>query len=523
VTSGPLTRDDLTAEWRSVTDESYWRPFAENPNTTREVHDQMLTQMERASAAIDRTTQSSYIFPWSGQTADPATGDKQAFVWLRCTRTKMIDRFLVHRAGTIVRHVSDDYGPDGAVGYPTGRNYVTMYSMAWLPGQTELWLPATAERPGSGYNAPLPGTIKRWAQVGTGITNTGRAVGIRTRFCTSTGTGPQLDPIHIGGYLLFDSGPMSGSLRQVIATVGGDPMVVDLDRYQVLRGTYGVNRFRYAEQVYQYHVTTHALTGLGSVIASDDNRVAIDVVPGYSFNVANGSIVGTASETIFTPDSVEQTFAVVGDNHWRFLDWIDDLGISVANVESPIGGQSPVLDEIGFERNVPRSSLESDDSYRVRVGNPADVISPNAIRRAANHVLATYALGCCFRQVGTDLLPGFFYDAGSSANAPQRPKTLFAYDMPVIGHPQNRNKVYFDLDHFRGWFKVGIPPLNLGAFGFAYDAGLGPYDAALSKANFYDGGAPGNKSVWAAVWAAVERARMAGVLWDLYIEDVGCF
>jgi hypothetical protein len=291
----------------------------------------------------------------------------------------------------------------------------------------------------------------------------------------------------------------------------------------MFRGTYVLNQFRYGEQVFQYHPTTYELTGWGTVIAADAARVVIDVIPGYFFNIANGVIYGTASGTTFTPDLREQTFAVSGDNRWRFLDWTEDLGIEVANVDSPTDGQSPVLDEIGFERNVPRTTQEPDDSYRVRVGNPADIIAPNAIRRAVNHILAPYGLACCFRQVGTDLLPGFFYDAGSSSNVPQHPKTLFAYDMPVDGYPQNRNKVYFDLDHFRGWFKVGIPPLNLGAFGFAYDVGLGPYDATLPKANFYDGGTPGNRAVWAAVWAAVERARMAGVFWDLYIEDIGCF
>jgi hypothetical protein len=384
-------------------------------------------------------------------------------------------------------------------------------------------LPAIAERPGSGYDAPLPGTIRRWGQKGTGITNTGRAVGIGTQFATTTGTGPQLDPIHVGGYLQIVSGPMSGQLRQILAAVGGDPMVVELDHYQSLRGSYAAGGFQYAEQVFQFDAVTGELSGWGVVVAADTARVVIDVVPGYVFLVANGMIAGSASGAAFTPDSIEQSFGVTGDNEWRFLDWSEDLGITVANVEQPTGGRSPVLDEIGFERNVLRTTMEGDESYRDRVGNPADVVTPNAVRRAANHALAPYGVGCCFRQVGTDLLPGFFYDAGSSANSPQHPKTLFAYDMPVVGHPQNRNKVYFDLDHFRGWFKVGIPPMTLGAFGFAYDEGLGPYDATLPRANFYDGGTPGNRVVYAAVWAAVERARMAGVLWDLYIEDVGCF
>jgi hypothetical protein len=67
-----------------------------------------------------------------------------------------------------------------------------------------------------------------------------------------------------------------------------------------------------------------------------------------------------------------------------------------------------MLDAIGEDRGVPRHSGEPDDAYRKRVHTPADVVTPNAIRRALNRALG--AIPWCFREVGGPLLPGFYFD-----------------------------------------------------------------------------------------------------------------
>ena len=186
MTSGPLTRADFDALWRDVTSEGYWRPFVESEDSSIEVIEQAMEQAERASIAVDRTTQSFYIFPWSGQTSDPAAGERNASVQLRINRTEQLHRFLVFEAGTTILHTTTDYGPTGAVIVRTGRKYILVERAAMLPGQTEVFVAATAYRPGTGYNQPLPGTIQEFAQRGVGLRNTGFPLGSATLFQVTT-------------------------------------------------------------------------------------------------------------------------------------------------------------------------------------------------------------------------------------------------------------------------------------------------------------------------------------------------
>jgi hypothetical protein len=115
-----------------------------------------------------------------------------------------------------------------------------------------------------------------------------------------------------------------------------------------------------------------------------------------------------------------------GTEAWRVLSFSDDLGILLTNPESPEGGAFPTLDYIGFEREIPRSPGESDDAYRLRIAAIPDTVSPNAIRRAANRVLAPYGVTACFREVGDvpALFPGMFCDVSSQSR-----QYAYAYDL----------------------------------------------------------------------------------------------
>jgi hypothetical protein len=437
---------------------------------------------------------------------------------LRFNRTTNLDRFLVLEAGTTILHSTTDYGPDGAQIFRTGRKYVLTARRALLPGSATITIPAVSYRPGTGYNQPLPGTISEFAQRGDGLSNTGFATGTGTQFQTTTGAGSQLDPLHVRGMIAFDSGPMAGQLRQIRQFVGGAPVVIELDHFAVFRGVTAGGPFAVGERVVQL---TSGASGL--VLASNADYLAIDVdSPEINPFTSAFGIIGLTSGAGFTINATIQQPTTAGVAAWRFQNWTDDLSVVVTNDAAPTGGRAGMLDELGFERNVSRASAEGDESYRLRVGNPADVVSPNAIRRTANQILAPYKSACCFRQVGSRLLPGMFYDAGSSANVPQNPAVNYAYDLPLTA--QNRNKVALDLAHFRGYFRLGVPPLNLGEYGCAYDRGnTNAYDVRFPAGNFFDGYPVGNRRVWAAIWSAVDRARMAGVRWEMYVENIGCF
>lgn len=153
-----------------------------------------------------------------------------------------------------------------------------------------------------------------------------------------------------------------------------------------------------------------------------------------------------------------------------------------------------MLDELGGERGLGRSPGESDTLYRKRVAKPSDTVSPNAVRRAANAILAPLGAAVCLREVGSRLLPGLFFDAGSSSDTPQNPATNFAYDMNPSVRPEDRWKVLLDLLEFRGFFMIGVPPLASGA-----------------------------ADVYRAVFNEVSRVRGGGVGFEMYVEDLGCY
>jgi hypothetical protein len=81
--------------------------------------------------------------------------------------------------------------------------------------------------------------------------------------------------------------------------------------------------------------------------------------------------------------------------------------LSVTNALSPTGGTLGMLDLLGDERNLPRQPGEVDADYRDRIWQVADMVTPNAIKRTLARNLGA---NWCFREVGTALLPGIYYD-----------------------------------------------------------------------------------------------------------------
>jgi hypothetical protein len=107
----------------------------------------------------------------------------------------------------------------------------------------------------------------------------------------------------------------------------------------------------------------------------------------------------------------EAPVGIVGGASWRILAW-SAWGLTVTNVLAPSGGRIGWLDELGSERALSRAPGEDDATYRQRIKSIADVVTPNAIRRTLSRTLGTFPW--CFREVGTEYLPGFFYDGDLS-------------------------------------------------------------------------------------------------------------
>lgn len=197
------------------------------------------------------------------------------------------------------------------------------------------------------------------------------------------------------------------------------------------------------------------------------------------------------------------------------MSWEDDFALSLTNPEQPSGGMYAVLDELGLSRNLPRSDLESDEVYRERIVAAGDVVSPNAVLRAANRVLEQYNLGACLREVGTEKLPGFFYDVNDGVLA-----HVFAFDLDLTD-PVHKWKVILDWLEMRAFMMIGVEPFPNDNLGLILDERS--LDASVPEA-FFDGGfeVSNYARVQAQVWHAVGKVHAGGVSYEVYPEVDGC-
>jgi hypothetical protein len=448
---GPLTVADLQAIWEGVVDESYSRAFEDaGEGNGFEAYTQAWAQMGRVSTAVDLTTQSMYILPWSGQTADPASGPKLATVTLTLSRTGLLQLPLVLSAGTLVEEQQTDWGPNGGVPVLTGRRYALATDLTFEPGQQgPLDVPATAERPGWGYNNPMPGTLVVVDQPGTNFGNVDATV----RGANYPG-GPvapgivwqvlvdaldQADafiPDHVGQYLLFEAGANAGRIGRIVSYLPPDLSLspptggtVRLELVQSVRSFATHYTGTFAEDELLTLKNGAAVTGYGRLIDAQVLGADLYLTFTRQSGLAVTTVVGQFSGASATIDFVELTldFALeTFDATWRILDWATDWGLVVTNKLAPTGGRAGMLDALGKERDIYRSPNETDDAYRLRVAAVADVVSPNAIMRTLNRTIP--GVPWCFREVGQRAYPGFFFDytGGSSAVPSAAPN---AYDM----------------------------------------------------------------------------------------------
>ena len=622
---GPLSVAELLALWEGAVDSTYAQPFVQaGDGGGLELFTQGFAQHARASQAVDRTTQSMYMLPFSGQTSPPASGAQLATVSLTISRAGYLDHPLVLGAGLVwVDELAVDSSDLGPVRVNTGRRYLLQQTVVFMPGeQGPLVANAAAEKPGYGYNNPAPGTISSVEQPGADFGNVLATVSVRAgaplagppvpASRTQLVTINQADmfvPEQVGQYAYFVAGLNAGKAARLTAFSPPDPAhnrgsTVDLEQLAVTTAFSAfAGTFLASETVDVKSGVT--VVGRGTVLAARVDaatghlRVAFAMIQGTV--AAGNTLLGELSAATANVDLVyldgtytaEAPVGNVGGATWRVLDWALDWRLSVSNALSPSGGAAAMLDALGEERGLPRHPGEVDDDYRQRASQVADVVSPNAIRRALNRSLGGYPW--CFREVGGPLLPGFYFDrtadplgdffdmdAGLFSGA----YTLgtFLFEEPVqyrnaagfvlqsgrwgsyldntgaanasaganftIIHPRGAvttvtagDKIYglrsgaqftpsavvanesaedsawqvlLDYLEFRAFFVVGIPDVDFGEFGFAYDQGQhDAYDCSPFDA-FYDGYAAGSAAFNLRVYGAVEKVRAGGVSWALY-------
>lgn len=269
-----------------------------------------------------------------------------------------------------------------------------------------------------------------------------------------------------------------------------------------------------------YRISADAVFGptdLGPVIVA-----AIAVEPDIAYD-APGTVITAGAEAI--PGEIDTIAELAAGSGF-------DPSIQVRQTGPFVGGRSPCLDGLGEDVNVLRLVGETDDRYRLRILQRPDTVSPAAIERGLDLLLGALGLHACLREVGTERLPGFFYDAGSSSDSPQVPANNYAYDMDFSVRPADRYKLLLDLASFRGFFLVGVPPIpDIAEFGMFYDTALGDpfplsnaYDTtSQTQQNVaYDGFSALNSSIYMAIHDMLNEKRAAGVGFELVLDPLGC-
>ncbi len=527
---GPYTIDELIRFWRGMVDEAYSLSLLDRLGTGfsidegddeasglqptgLEVFTQQMAQAKRVSEAVDRTCESMFILPWSGQTAEPASGLANATVELTFERDNRMDLTISFVAGTLVEEVQIDAGVGGGATVRTGRRYLLSETLTFVPGERgPKTVAAVAEKTGYGYNNPLPGTLSSIDQPGAGLQNDLASVvaGASSHRLQVSVDPDVVVPEHVGQYVEFTIGANAGEVRRVTAYApastaaphGGEAIIGRVGVYRVssVSGT-----FTLGEDVIQATSNSKGkfvvLSSGTIVLEQADSTFATALV-----------VTGSKSGAVATIDFIVQTPDLTSEATtagWRMLDWAVDLGFTVTNDASPDGGNTDVLDELAAERRIYRSPGEGDEEFRKRTATLPDTISPNAIRRAGNRILSPHGAAVVLREVESACFPGFYCDIDACD-----------YDFDV--RPADRYKLAMSYDSFRAYMLIGVPRMNLGEFGAFYDVGAySAYDVGPWYA-FYDGFPLTAAVIYRAIWQAVDERRAGGVGFDLVLDAEVC-
>jgi len=253
-------------------------------------------------------------------------------------------------------------------------------------------------------------------------------------------------------------------------------------------------------------------TGLGDTFDNGDI--------GCWLRFTTGPEVGRGSRFIIAFDESTDTIvvdgaALVGSPPTSDCEVVDleRLGFHAVIDGALSGGRSATLDMFGKDRTVRRNVDETDASYLERVLRLPDVVSPDAIQRAAGRIFNPIPVR--FR-ILESRNPNDFVGAYWSG---------FAYDDPAIwSWVLGRDHFFWQGDGFeyRGFYLV-VERGWYGDFGFPFDQTPplpGQHPSNAWDWGFYDGYPLGFANDLAAAVREVESAREYGVPWLVVLVEV---
>ena len=221
---------------------------------------------------------------------------------------------------------------------------------------------------------------------------------------------------------------------------------------------------------------------------------------GYEANYALGPRTTLAGATLpGDVDTVDLLFTAPA---------LPGLVFHVEQLADAAGGLDPALGQLGADRGLVHGANEGIDVYRARCRRLPDTVSPAALRRVAQEILAPFGASATMIESFASTY-GVLDDVGPS---PPSLTNLFCYDDPRPGTPfQNR---WQDEREYRGASIFVVPALPVIA-----EAGAAWSDTCVTpadRASAITGGTRRAPAFGSFAWSGHDSGRSAvyGALWD---------
>lgn len=208
--------------------------------------------------------------------------------------------------------------------------------------------------------------------------------------------------------------------------------------------------------------------------------------------------------------------ADLGVLEWAVRDW-KDLGFALSAVQQIEVGREDDLFFIGDQRGQYATSGESEEAFRARLSRKPDVVTPAALQRVVNRILAPLLLKGVVFDIGDgpETFDGFYYDVDA-----------FDYYQPGDLYPLSPWKLLLSLNEYFGFFYVRLPWIALGDFGIFYDQGpllylpdKGLYVGPCFDDGFYDGMSYPGQIIYRTLYEEIRRRKGGGIGFAL-IPDI---
>lgn len=218
-------------------------------------------------------------------------------------------------------------------------------------------------------------------------------------------------------------------------------------------------------------------------------------------SLATVPLAGYAVPLCFEPLALED-----GTIEWTVRDW-KDLGVVITSARHDALGRDDDLGLLGDNRGMYRGEGETAEAFRLRISKVPDVVSPAALTRVVNRILAPLRLTGRVIDIG-DEVDGFFFDVDA-----------LDYYEPGDIYPLNQWKLLLSMWEAYGFFYVQLPLVSEGDFGMFYDEGqtlyLGDKGLYLGPAydeGFYEGfSQTATEQVYKLIYNEIERRKGGGI------------